>query len=134
MKGADSADRDANHALIATYARAWEAGDAPTLVGLYHDDIVLHWFGQNPLAGDHVGKPAALSALFKLGQLTNRKVKVHDILAGPGHAAILAHETWERDGRTMEVDRVLVFHLRDGKLSECWVYDEDQRAVDEFWA
>jgi hypothetical protein len=125
---------DANADTIATYARAWEAGDAPTLVGLYHDDLVLHWFGQNPLAGDHVGKPAALSALFKLGQLTNRKVKVHDVLSGPGHAAILAHETWERDGRTMEVDRVLVFHLRDGQLAECWVYDEDQRAVDDFWA
>ena len=134
MKGDDSAERDANHGIIATYARAWEAGDAPTLVGLYHDDIVLHWFGQNPLAGDHVGKPAALSALFKLGQLTNRKVKVHDILCGPGHAAILAHETWERDGQTMEVDRVLVFHLRDDKLSECWVYDQDQRAVDDFWS
>jgi len=130
----DANDRNANHELIATYASAWEAGDAPTLVGLYHDDIVLHWFGQNALAGDHIGKPAALQALFKLGQLTNRKVKVHDILSGAGHAAILAHETWQRDGQTMEVNRVLVFHLRDDKLAECWVYDENQRAVDVFWS
>jgi ketosteroid isomerase-like protein len=134
MRGDDSADRNANHEIIATYARAWEAGDAATLVGLYHDEIVLHWFGENPLAGDHTGKPAALAALLKLQQLVNRSVHVHDVLSGPSHAAILASETWEREGRTMTANRALVFHLRDGKLAECWVYDEDQRAVDEFWA
>jgi hypothetical protein len=32
------------------------------------------------------------------------------------------------------VRRVLVFHLKDGKLYECWLYDDDQRAVDEFWS
>ena len=134
MRGDDSADRDANHELIAKYATAWEAGDAETIVGLYHDDLVLHYFGQNELAGDHVGKPAGLAALLRVQQLTNRKVKVHDIMSGPGHAAILAHETWERDGQGMEVNRVFVFHLRDGQIAECWVYDEDQRAVDAFWS
>ena len=135
MKGDDSADRDANHAVIAQYARAWQDGDAPTLVGLYHDEFTLHYFGRSPLAGDHVGKMAALQALAKVQRLTNRKVvKVHDVLAGPGHGAILGREHWSRDGRELDVERVLVFHLRDGKLSECWVYDDDQRAVDEFWS
>lgn len=124
-----------NHAVVEAYARAWEAGDAATLIGLYHDEFVLHYFGQSPLAGDHVGKPAALAALAKVQQLTNRKlIKVHDVLSGPGHGAVLAHERWERDGKTLEVHRVLLYHVRDGKLSECWLYDEDQRAVDEFWS
>jgi hypothetical protein len=35
------------------------------------------------------------------------------------------------DGDTpVTINRVLVFHVRDDKLSECWVYDEDQRMVD----
>jgi hypothetical protein len=25
---------------------------------------------------------------------------------------------------------VLVFRIRDDKLAECWVYDEDARAID----
>lgn len=134
MRGDDSADRDANHAIIAKYARAWEAGDAPTLVGLYHDDFTLHYFGKNALAGDHVGKAASLAVLQKVYQLTNRKIKVHDVLSGPGHGAILAREHWTSGGRDFDVERVLVFHLRDEKLVECWVYDADQRAVDEFWS
>jgi ketosteroid isomerase-like protein len=127
--------RDANHGVVEAYARAWEAGDVSTLVGLYHDEFVLHYFGRSPLAGDHVGKPAALAALAKVQQLTNRKlIQVHDVLSGSEHVALLAREQWTRDGKTLDVRRVLVYHIREGKLSECWLYDEDQRSVDEFWS
>jgi ketosteroid isomerase-like protein len=135
VRGDDTDDRNANARVVTAYARAWQDGDAATIVALYHDDITLHYFGQSPLAGDHVGKPAALAVLAKVQELTNRKlVKVHDVLAGPGHGAILAHENWSKDGRELDVRRVLVYHIRDGKLSECWLYDDDQRAVDEFWS
>jgi len=134
VKGDDSEARLEMAKPVIAYARAWQDGDAATLVGLYHDDFKLHYFGRSPLAGDHVGKPAALAALAKVQLLTNRKlVTVHDVLSGPGHGAILAHEHWSKDGRELDVRRVLVYHIRDGKLSECWLYDDDQRAVDEFW-
>ncbi|MEO8458121.1 MAG: nuclear transport factor 2 family protein [Chloroflexota bacterium] len=135
MRGDDTDDRNANAAVVTAYARAWQDGDVATVVGLYHDDFVVHYFGFSPLAGEYVGKAAALGALAKVQQLTNRKVvKVHDVLAGPGHGAILVNEHWSKDGRELDLRRVIVYHLRDGKLSECWVYDEDQRAVDEFWS
>ena len=41
--------------------------------------------------------------------------------------------TGERDGRTLNLQRVLVYHMQDGLLSECWIFDDDQQAVDEFW-
>jgi uncharacterized protein len=47
---------------------------------------------------------------------------------------ILARERFERDGRVLGLNRTLMYHVRDAKLAECWIYDEDQRAVDEFWA
>ena len=50
------------------------------------------------------------------------------------HAIILAHERFERDGRVHESRRVLVYHVRDDKLAEAWIYDDDQRAVDELWS
>jgi ketosteroid isomerase-like protein len=126
---------EANRAAVQAYADAWRTGDAAALVGLYHDDFTLHYFGTSSLAGDHAGKAAALATLAKVQQLTNRKlVKVHDVLAGEGHGALLAIERWERDGRTLDVRRVLVYHVRDGKLAECWIFDDDQRAVDEFWS
>ncbi len=123
--------RDANEAVIRRYCQAWREGDLATLVDCYHDEVVLHWFGQNPLAGEHRGKPAALAALARLSQLANRQlVEIHDVLASDHHAVVLARERFERDGRRVETSRVLVYHVRDGKLAEAWIYDDDQRAVD----
>ena len=126
--------RDQNAAVVRAYADAWRKGDAAALVGLYADDFTLHYFGHSPLAGDHTGKAAALATLARVQQLTNRKlIDVHDVLAGDDHGTIFARERWERDGRTLDVQRVLVYHTQNGLLSECWVFDDDQLAVDEFW-
>ena len=121
--------------VVRRYADAWAAGDAATVVASYADDIVLHWLGENPLAGDHFGKAAALAALGKMISITKRGAPIiHDVLASDTHAAILAQEKW-MDGETpITVNRVLVFHVRDDKLTECWVYDEDQRMVDALFS
>jgi ketosteroid isomerase-like protein len=117
------------------YARAWVAGDAQTLVGLYADDIVLHYFGQSPLAGEYRGKLAALKALAQVSAQAKRGTpEIHDLLASETHAAILAKESW-MDGETpVSVNRVLLYHVRDGQFSECWIYDEDQRLVDAIFS
>ncbi|HEY5640106.1 MAG TPA: nuclear transport factor 2 family protein [Dehalococcoidia bacterium] len=126
--------RDETAATVRAYADAWRNGDAAALVALYADGFTLHYFGRSPLAGDHAGKATALATLAKVQQLTSRKlVEVHDVLAGDDHGAILAHERWDHGGHTLDVRRVLVYHVKDGKLSECWIYDDDQRAVDEVW-
>jgi len=127
--------RDANEAAIRRYCAAWRAGDLAALIECYDDDVVLHYFGRSRFAGDHRGKSAALTVLAQVQQLTHRKLlEIHDVLASEDHAVILARERFERDGRQVESRRVLVYHLRDGKLAEAWIYDDDQRAVDELWS
>ena len=127
--------RSANDDVIRRYCDAWRDGDLATIVDCYHDEVVLHYFGKNPLAGAHRGKAAALGVLSRIQQLTNRKLlEIHDSLASDDHAIILARERFERDGKQVEARRVLVYHVRDGKLAECWIYDDDQRAVDEMLA
>jgi ketosteroid isomerase-like protein len=127
--------RAASLAVVRRYCEAWKAGDLPTLVDCYHDEIVLHYFGRSPLAGEHRGKAAALAVLAQVQQRTNRRLlEIHDVLASDDHVVILARERFERDGRTLETQRVLLYHVRDGKLAESWIYDDDQRAVDEMWS
>ncbi len=117
--------------VVQRYCDAWVRGDAATLVGLYADDIVLHYFGRNPLSGDHRGKPAALAALARISALTKRGTpEIHDVLSSDSHAAILARESWMDGGTPVAMERILLYHVRDGKLAECWIYDADQRTVD----
>jgi ketosteroid isomerase-like protein len=118
-------------AVAQAYAAAWANGDAATLIALYHDDIVLHYSGEGPLAGDHIGKPAALAVLGRIQQAVRRETpEIHDVLASDTHAAILAKERWHDGDAVRELHRVLLYHVLDGKLAECWIYDDDQRLVD----
>jgi uncharacterized protein len=127
--------RDENEAVIKRYCEAWKKGDLPTMFGLYHDEFVLHYFGRSPLSGDHRGKAAAMDVLGRVQKLTNRQLlEIYDVLASDDHAIVMAREWFRRDGKQLEVNRIFVYRIQEGKLSECWVYDEDQRAVDEFWS
>lgn len=131
----DTARTAALRAVVARYATAWLAGDLVAIAACYHDEFTLHYAGQNPLAGTHRGKAAALAALAEVARRANRKLLgIDDVMAGSRRGAIFARESFSRDGRTTELERLLVYAVRDDLLSECWVYDRDQAAVDAFLA
>jgi uncharacterized protein len=135
VSAGDAAQIAEVRAAVTRYATAWLAGDRAAIAACYHDEFTLHYAGQNPLAGTHRGKAAALAALAEVARRANRKLLgVDDIMAGPRRGAILARELFSRDGRTAELERLLVYAVRDGLLSECWVYDSDQATVDAFFA
>jgi ketosteroid isomerase-like protein len=120
---------------VSRYASAWLAGDRAALAACYHDDFTLHYFGRNPLSGDHRGKLAALAILAEVTRRTNRKLLgIIDIMAGPERGALLVRERFERDGKAAEFERLLVYAVRDGLLGECWVWDQDQAAIDVYLA
>jgi ketosteroid isomerase-like protein len=120
---------------VSGYAAAWLAGDRETMLASYHDDFTLHYFGRNPLAGVHRGKPAALTILAEVTRRTHRRLSgIVDVMAGPERGALLVREIFQRDGKTAEVERLLVYAVRDELLWQCWVYDQDQALVDAFLA
>jgi ketosteroid isomerase-like protein len=130
----DAARTAAVRAAVTRYATAWLAGDRAAIAARYHDEFTLHYGGKNPLSGTHRGKAAALAALAEVARRTNRKLLgIDDVMAGLQRGAILAREPFSRDGRTAELERLLVYAVRDGLLSECWVYDRDQATVDSFF-
>jgi ketosteroid isomerase-like protein len=121
--------------VLSRYAAAWSAGDRQAMLAIYHDDFTLHYFGRHPLAGVHLGKPAALAILADVARRTNRKLLgIVDIMAGPERGALLVREIFRRDGKTAEVERLLIYSVRDELLWECWVYDQDQALIDAFLA
>jgi ketosteroid isomerase-like protein len=99
-------------------------------------DIVWHAPGRSQLAGDHQGVDTVLGFFAKTMELTggNFRVEVHDILANDEHAVGLHTAHAEREGRTLQDNNTLVFHVRDGKVTEVWQYWADQYAADELFA
>ncbi|QCI65412.1 nuclear transport factor 2 family protein [Phreatobacter stygius] len=127
--------RNANLAVVQRYCAAWLAGDRQALAGCYHDDFTLHYGGANPFSGIHAGKPAALKVLAEVSRRTNRKLlAIVDCLAGPNRAVVIAREAFERGALRAELERTLVYTIRDDRLDTCWVFDVDQALVDRFLA
>jgi uncharacterized protein len=119
--------------VVKSYADAWIANDLKAIVDSYHDEVIFHYFGRSPLAGTHVGKPACLAILKKVREKTNRAlISVRDVLVGEHFGLIIALERFEKQGVSVQLERMLKYRVRDGKLAECWVYDTDQRLVDEY--
>jgi len=118
---------------LRAYAGAWLAGDLEQVLGSYHDEIVLHYMGESPLAGTHKGRDAAFSALGQASVRTSRKlIAVDDVLVGDTLGALIAIE--ELGDPPRRVRRVLLYRVQDEKLRECWLFDEDQRFVDRLWS
>ena len=118
--------------VLRRYAEAWVVGDLTAIIDAYHDDFVLHYFGDSPLAGSHVGKDSALAALAEATARTNRQlVEVVDVLAGTHLGALVVTE---RLGPDREFRRILLYRTEDAKLRECWLYDENQPFIDHLWS
>jgi hypothetical protein len=39
----------------------------------------------------------------------------------------------EREGGSVDVQRVLRYRVEDGLLAECWLMEADQVVIDHFW-
>jgi len=118
---------------VRRYAEAWQANDIDTVLALYDDDFTLHYFGDSPLAGDHAGKDAATRVLFEATRRSERQLeRIEDVLGGDTFAALVAREALGDPPRV--VRRVFLYRVRNGRLIECWLFDEDQRFVDRLWS
>ena len=57
------------------------------------------------------------------------------MLANDEHAAALVTIRGERAGKQqLNENEVLIYHFRDGKVSEVWIQSTDQYAADEFFS
>lgn len=125
--------REENARVLEAYTRVWLAGDAPAIFACYHPDFILHYGGDNPLSGTHVGKAAALAVLAEVSRKTRRRLlEVVEILPGERRSAVVVREGFRRGEALVELERVLVYTIKDGLLFECWVFDGEQGIVDEF--
>lgn len=127
------ASRDETARVLKAYSEAWLASDLDKVLASYHDDIELHYMGDSPLAGSHRGRDAAFAALGQASARTSRKlIAVEDVLVGESLGALIAVEDLGDPPR--RVRRILLYRVQDEKLRECWLFDEDQRFVDQLWS
>jgi hypothetical protein len=123
-------------ALVRRGYEAFNSGDIETLKGLFAPDAVYRVGGTGGLAGVRQG-PEEVMAYF--GELFSRsggtaKVELQDVIAGERHTVALQTSQAQRNGKSMEQHGVLVFTLRDGKVTEVNEFQEDTAKASDFWS
>ncbi len=128
--------REENAALMAAYRLAWVRNNWDEATSMWSEDVVHHVPGRHRLAGSFRGKQAFLDhygQVFEQLEGTIEVVDFHDVLTSDEHAVTLVRERAVRGERTLEFDRVVVYHLEEGRIVETWSYDFDPYALDAFW-
>jgi ketosteroid isomerase-like protein len=126
-----------NIELMRRYSATLTAGHAADILPYFTEDCVLHIPGRSPHAGSYEGQDAVLAYYTRIFQDTGGKFEnlgIDDIMASDTHAASLVHWRVTRGDRTIDIDRVVVYRIDDGKIAEIWVRDWDQYAYDELFS
>lgn len=125
-----------NAAKIRDGYKAFNSGDVEALVELFDEDLVWHFPGTSKLAGEHVGRDACLGMLGEYGAASGGTLKADpvDIMAGEEHVTGWAHDTASANGRTLDINAVVIFTMRNGKVTEARHFVDDVAALDAFLA
>ena len=115
---------------------AFGKGDLETLRELFSADVVWKVPGKNLVSGDKEGIEATLAYFTQLFELTDGTVKAEplDVAVGAERVIVTQLTTGERNGKSLRIDAVLVFSFRDGKISGCSEFENDQYRLDEFFS
>jgi ketosteroid isomerase-like protein len=62
------------------------------------------------------------------------KLEVHDVVANDDHAIALLRFGFDRDDLHLEGPEVWVSHMAGGKITETWVFIDDQADAQRFWS
>jgi ketosteroid isomerase-like protein len=125
-----------NEALVRRIFDAFARKDGFSLRDVFAADCVWTVPGRGVMAGAYRGREEIFRFLARLPKLTNGTYgsRLIDVLASDDRAAGLYRASGERDGRRLELDQLLLFTIRDGRVSSVLALPSDPETFDAFWA
>ena len=123
-----------NEEVARSATEAISKRDIEGFLSHHTDDVVLHFPGRGPMAGDYRGKDGLAQMFQKQMEILDAppQIENHDILASDDHAVVLNKVRATRGDKTLDQNQVVVMHITGGKISEVWLQFSEQQAMDEF--
>ena len=125
-----------NEKLIRAGFESFVSGDFAAMSDLFDDAVVLHVGGSSVLAGQYEGKGATLAWFARVAEITGGTVRlnIRDVLANDEHAIVLTTTHASLGGRMLDEQGVVVFELKDKKVTQAWMFSDDQEKIDAFFS
>ena len=125
-----------NRAIVEDYFRAVNAGDIARLDTLFSESIVWHQPGAGVLSGTYEGKDDVFGLFRIFGEMSGGTFEIDDVEAIMGNGDLMSaiiHFRAEKGSESMSMRGVDVMRIEDGKISEAWLFSENQEDEDMFW-
>jgi uncharacterized protein len=121
--------------VLRAYVEAVRAGDRQAAFALFSDDVVGHVPGRSPVAGEKRGKAAVVGYIEGAFARAHGDVTVEliDMLVGRENIALIVRERLVSGDRVLDMRRANVYRVQDDRITEVWIYEHDQYAVDTFF-
>lgn len=125
-----------NEAIVHRIFDAFARKDGFALRGLFADDAVWRVPGDSVMAGTYEGRDAIFAFLGRLPKETGGTYgsRLIDVLASDERAAALYRASGERRGASLDLDQLLLFTFRDGRVQTVLALPTDLAAFETFWA
>jgi len=126
----------AEHPNATAYRRtadAFRERDFDAIRSLVAEDVIWHVPGHHSMAGEIRGLDALIAWLGRLGEL-GFTLREHDVFGNDEHVCALSYMGARRPGVDVEIRVTSVFHFRDGRQAERWIYPEDIDAWETIFA
>ena len=122
--------------VIRAYADAWSRGDPDAAFEFLADSVVMRLPGRGESAGTHRGRDAVVQVIRALLSRTSdlsAEVDVLDRLVSEKRVALLVREAVTRGNDRLELRRVNLYTVDNGRITEIDIFEADQYEVDEFF-
>ena len=123
----------ANAAVVAAAAKAVGAGDGAAFAQVTSAEMVVHFPGAGPLAGDYVGR-GALGRRIREVTGNPLQIELVDVLGSDEHGVGIYRMTARRDDRTLTWLHMNLYRIADGLIAEVWQNPYEQDLVDAFFS
>ncbi len=125
-----------NAALVRGIFEAFATKNGFALRTAFAPDAVWRVPGTGTMAGTFVGRDEIFGFLGRLPKETDGTYssELVDVLASDDRAAALYRARGRRQGRTLELDQVLLFRIAGGVVQEVLALPSDPAVFDEFWS
>ena len=127
---------EANTALVRRIMEAFANKEGFALRDCFAEDAIWHVPGEGVMAGTYRGRTEIFRFLARLPKLTDGTYRSTfiDALASEERGAGLYRAMGEREGRTIDIDQLLLFPIRDGVVTEVLALPSDPAAFERFWS
>ncbi len=122
--------------VVMAYVQALGKGDIPTAFSFFNPNAKWNQPGSNQFSGTKNGTNEIGEMLGGMMKVTNGTFAVNPNgnLTVNGNLVIMpVRFTGNLDDRNIDMGGFDLFDVQDGKITEVWLFSDDQKLEDEFW-